>query len=193
MATSTVEGIAQGLGDAVEIQRTGVSDPDMPTEFQFPDDWGEPLEAIVDRIQREKPALPELLGVFQSILGRPGFYLRPVTLRQEIQMMEIQEQLIEERSVSKMTLRTAEIATCFTWISVPGNRLPLPNGRGVYCPEANITFVQANVDLILDHFNGKEMNELILKPMGHDLEKAAEEIAAEEIAAGGNAPGEPTG
>jgi hypothetical protein len=118
--------------------------------------------ADVDQKRRTQEIdLPAVLGDYKALAGRPGWYLRPMKLRQQMRMAALSGQVGDS---TEAALRGHVVIAGLLLY-----RVLMPNGDMRAWAEgiANGTaFQPATEDDILDAFELDELNAEVLKPMG---------------------------
>lgn len=119
------------------------------------------LKEVGKEFEGETPSLVQVLGEHRPVEGKPGWFVRPIKLRQQIQIAQAFGDFnAEDRNAATLLEDMARLATFLLYL-----RDPEP-GFGRFRP--------ATEDEILDTFDSDELNALVLAPMGFGILRASE-------------------
>lgn len=122
--------------------------------------------------RREAIDLPEMLGEYRAVKGRPGWYLRPMKLRQQIRVSAMTAEVQQGDTTSALYGHATIGALVLYRVAQPE-----PNDLQAWLERvmSGEAFCQAQVDEVLDEFSLDELNLEVLRPMGFGWEPEGSE------------------
>jgi hypothetical protein len=140
------------------------------------------LTAEIEAKHQAERSLPEVLGEYVAIPGKPRWYRRGLKLRQEIRVQQIKAAMAEGSAASNHI----EFAALLLWkLKLPQDPEEARNlvRHAIFEDDMSLLLFPVTEDNVLDNFSEQELVDLVLRPLGY---------RAEETAQSPNASGPPT-
>lgn len=149
------------------------------------DEWKAEVTTLLEQTAARKQAarldLPTVIGDYRAVENYPGWYMRKMKLRQQVQAMALYEQR-ETQTASEIMQASITLATLLLY------RMELPETEGAI--RARLSewqagrvdlFRPATADEVLDTFDQDDLMANVLTPMGFGLTESAEGNAVSPI------------
>lgn len=127
------------------------------------------LEQLAGTEEDGRVTLPEVLGDYRAIPGRPGWYLRPMKLRQQMRLLEVYQAVGADPDLKQIAQISVELACLLAFrLNVPGSPEQRREAVAAFLHgEPSCLMRPVTPDEVLDTFDSVEdLDSSILMPMG---------------------------
>lgn len=117
---------------------------------------------------RAKPqyTLPQVLGDYRQVKGFPGWWLRPMKLRQQMRFVEAAAAIDDSSQTARMN-QSLLVASCLLYRLDLSDKPEQARAQVMAAASGDASlFRAATEDEILDGFSAEELAEAVLKPLG---------------------------
>lgn len=139
------------------------------------------LEQASARTEAARLDLPAVLGDYRAVEGYPGWYMRKMKLRQQVQAMSLYDQR-ETQTAAQIMEASITLATLLLYrLELPETEEAIRAHLAEWQAGRAPLFRAASSDEVLDVFDQDDLMERVLSPMGFGLTESAEGNAAGPI------------
>lgn len=142
-------------------------------------DWKAEVNAALAQIVAQEEAqrmdLPAVIGDYRAVEGFPGWYMRKMRLRQELQASALYDRR-EEMSLAQLMESGVTLATLLLYrLDVPSGEEAIRAKLAEWQAGTSPLFRPATADEVLDAFDQDSLQTRVLQPMGFGLTAADNE------------------